>query len=350
MFREYLRWPSRIPDEDMSLEQLVDDSTTQIPSLPQPQPPLPRSSTTSPPAPSSTAAPAAPTSNPTSPLTTPLPPLPTPLVPNLPPQGTPLSPTQYAQQLADAIKPFPNVSTYLLVRWFYDCNGTLSREDLVRLMQDVFRSPEFSQEEISKFSPEAMNAALDAIDKGRDSAPPAPDRWIEEVLRIKVPTGVKSGSRAKDSEASVEFEIPGFLRRSLVQVIIAACQSESAKDFHFDAFKSFAEKLDPETGEPVLIRIFDELFSTDAFLEAQEEIDNLPPEPGCDLPRSIAALMLWSDATHLTQFGQAKMWPIYLFFGNLSKWFRCKPDARSCHHVAHIPSVSHLSFVCCSYR
>jgi hypothetical protein len=62
----------------------------------------------------------------------------------------------------------------------------------------------------------------------------------------------------------------------------------------------------------------------------------------CDLPRVVAGLMFWSDVTHLTSFGDAKIWPLYMFFGNESKYFRCKPSSNLCHHVAYFQSVSVL--------
>jgi hypothetical protein len=52
--------------------------------------------------------------------------------------------------------------------------------------------------------------------------------------------------------------------------------------------------------------------------------------------------MFWSDLTHLANFGTAKLWPIYMLFGNLSKYIRVKPNAGAEHHVAYIPSVSLL--------
>jgi hypothetical protein len=48
--------------------------------------------------------------------------------------------------------------------------------------------------------------------------------------------------------------------------------------------------------------------------------------------------MFWSDATHLANFGTAKLWPIYMFLGNLSKYIRAEPTSNACHHVAYIPS------------
>jgi hypothetical protein len=44
------------------------------------------------------------------------------------------------------------------------------------------------------------------------------------------------------------------------------------------------------------------------------------PEDESDTEVAIGVILLWSDSTHLTSFGSASLWPIYLFFGNLSKY------------------------------
>jgi hypothetical protein len=49
--------------------------------------------------------------------------------------------------------------------------------------------------------------------------------------------------------------------------------------------------------------------------------------------------MVASDETHLTDFGNAKAWPIYLMLGNLSKYIRSQPNSGAIHHLAYIPSV-----------
>ncbi|KAG2336568.1 hypothetical protein BDR05DRAFT_985238, partial [Suillus weaverae] len=48
--------------------------------------------------------------------------------------------------------------------------------------------------------------------------------------------------------------------------------------------------------------------------------------------------MFWSDATHLTQFGNASTWPVYLFFGNQSKYACACPTTNACHPITFIPS------------
>lgn len=59
-----------------------------------------------------------------------------------------------------------------------------------------------------------------------------------------------------------------------------------------------------------------------------------------DTEVAILALMLWSDSTHLTSFGMASLWPIYLFFGNILKYTWGKPTVHQAHHLAYVPSVN----------
>lgn len=89
------------------------------------------------------------------------------------------------------------------------------------------------------------------------------------------------------------------------------------------------------------------------MLAADAEIRAAPCHPGDadNIEYTVAPLMMWSDSTHLTNFGTASLWPIYMFFGWLSKYARGKPSAFAAHHLAYIPSVRKLFyFMCCSPR
>jgi hypothetical protein len=77
----------------------------------------------------------------------------------------------------------------------------------------------------------------------------------------------------------------------------------------------------------------------DYWIEAHNTLQKQPNEPGCKLEKVITGLMFWSDTMHLASFGNAKVWPIYMYFANLSKYVQARPDAGACHHVAYIPSV-----------
>jgi hypothetical protein len=92
-------------------------------------------------------------------------------------------------------------------------------------------------------------------------------------------------------------------------------------------------------------RVFTEAYTCDAVLEEEEQIQSQPrnPEDSPTIEYVLAVLMLWSNSTHLANFGTASLWPVYLFFGSLSKYIRCKPTTFSAHHVAYLPSVRCIS-------
>lgn len=269
--------------------------------------------------------------------------------------GGSLDAESIAQKLSETIKPFGNMSIYRIGHWFHSCGGKLSRNSLATLITDVLKAEDFSPDDLpGSQTMDRLNAALDGMDnkesgRGVESdALAVGDGWVEESVRIEIPTGVKQPSRPSNDRtpASTPFDVPGLFRRPLVEVIKAACQDDLSREFHYEPFRSFqARPPSRPDGEGTLLRLHDELYASDAWLSEQQKLERLPPEPGCKHPRAIAALMFWSDATHVSQFGHSKMWPLYLFFGNLSKWLRCKPQSRACHHVAHIPTVRHYHLI-----
>lgn len=151
-------------------------------------------------------------------------------------------------------------------------------------------------------------------------------------MRIKLPA--ENVKQTKDS--APELEVPDVYRRSLLEVFITAVQEESAKSFHYTPFSLFWKPTPESTPK----RIYSELYNSDAFLEEHRKVQQLPPEPGPQYECAIAAGMLWSDSTHLANFGTQSLWPGYSFFGNKSKYGRGKPSQFAAHHFAYIPSVS----------
>jgi len=108
--------------------------------------------------------------------------------------------------------------------------------------------------------------------------------------------------------------------------------------FHFEPHELLWQRN--KDTDPV--RVQGELYTSPAFIDAHRKLQDSPREPGCDLPRVVIALMFWSDATQLTSFGNAKLWPLYMYFGNDSKYGRCKPSCHLCEHVAYFQTVSLL--------
>ena len=84
-------------------------------------------------------------------------------------------------------------------------------------------------------------------------------------------------------------------------------------------------------------------FSSQVFISAHCDLQDVPTS--CSLPQRVVGLMFWSDATQLTTFGDAKLWPLYVYFGNESKYQRCTPTANLCAHAAYFQMVRVLYFV-----
>jgi hypothetical protein len=147
-------------------------------------------------------------------------------------------------------------------------------------------------------------------------------------------------------EGPKAYSISGFHYRPLVEVICTAFAAIQAGAFHLMPFK----RLWKDTLDNHEEQLFDELYASEVWLEAQDNLQKLPKEPGCSLECIIAGLMFFSDATHLANFGTAKDWPLYLYFGNLMKYAQLLPHLGACHLVGFLPSVSPPDFILiCDY-
>ncbi|KAJ3765444.1 hypothetical protein FB446DRAFT_831487 [Lentinula raphanica] len=87
-------------------------------------------------------------------------------------------------------------------------------------------------------------------------------------------------------------------------------------------------------------RVFTDLYNSDAFLREHDRVQRAPTDdPECKAEKVVAALMCWSDATQLANFGTAKLWPVYMLFGNLSKYIRSSPNSGAVNQLAYIPVI-----------
>lgn len=242
-----------------------------------------------------------------------------------------------AASLSDTTWPYPNMSSWCLGSWFWGSGDIKSKAGFKDLVKNVLLAPDFNVQELESVHWDVINNLL-----ATDSAegPYGGDGWKESMITIDIPTGLKrkvseTRSGHHGGPRSRTFDIPGLWYRSipgLIQTVFG--EDPAVRHWHFNPFKQF---WNGASSKPQ--RVWDELFNSDAWIREHEVIQNLPCETGDTEPRCIAGLMFWSDATHLAQFGQAKLWPVYLFFGNQSKWLRCKPSTQACHHVAYLPGV-----------
>jgi hypothetical protein len=213
--------------------------------------------------------------------------------------------------------------------WMNSGSNLVSETKVTRLVKDVLLAEDFDRTHLENFSVKQNLQKLDADENGKRIT--FPDDWIHSSVTIDIPTKSKE-------DRPQPYTIPGFHYRPLVEVIRTAFADVQAQAFHLSPFQRLWK--DPLDGRQE--RVYDELYTSDAWLEAQDALQRLPKEPGCSLERVIAGLMFFSDATHLANFGTAKAWPLYMYFGNLTKYIRSQPQSGACHLVGFLPSVSQL--------
>lgn len=159
------------------------------------------------------------------------------------------------------------------------------------------------------------------------------DGWKEMSVKLRLPA--ENMTNASENVAPT-FEVPGVWVCDLTQLVVSACENQAGLDYHIIPFElKFKPSEDTEPEDTV-----SELYNSQAVNSDYQEVLKKSAELGCDLESGILALQFWSDMTTLANFGSAALWPIYLYFANISKYIRGKPTSFSSHHLAYIPSVS----------
>ena len=161
--------------------------------------------------------------------------------------------------------------------------------------------------------------------------------WRTGSVKVRMPCMRSRKPQFTTEEGAPEFEVPGVRYRSLVDIIKSKVQDPSISESFIK--QPFTEWWYPPGGSRP-IRIYGEAYSSDTAVRLFEEVKDIPPL--ADYPNIesvIILLMLGSDATHLASFGTASLWPVYLFFGNMSKYDSSKPSEFPAFHLAYLPKV-----------
>ncbi|KAJ7627108.1 hypothetical protein FB45DRAFT_1082250 [Roridomyces roridus] len=244
--------------------------------------------------------------------------------------------------------PFASATVARLMMWFHLGSSLKSIEDLDALITNVLLQDDFNREELRGFRAALGNKTLDEFKSSPDGMP-VPDTWKRTSVRIKVPG--KNVCTAE--EEAVEFEVEGLVYRDLLDVMVENFSGPAFADYHTTPF---VYRLDPaydpadkmvlpdapldHAGLPPLpddhTPVYGEVFASGRLRKMHSE---LPRSATPNIETIIAAYMFWSDATHLANFGNASLWPLYIFFGNQSKYSRARPTSNACHHTAYFPSL-----------
>ncbi|RDB25500.1 hypothetical protein Hypma_007808 [Hypsizygus marmoreus] len=233
--------------------------------------------------------------------------------------------------------PYPNESSMLLGHWYW-CDGVQKSQRSFQNLIKIVGDPSFRPEDVHAAPWTQINKILG--DSAEDSAEwEDDDRWQTSSVTISVPFQWNW-----KNPGPKDYTIHGFHHRSLVAILREKILNPAQHErFHYEPFELYWQS----PGLPQKIRVHGELYTSPEFVEAHQALQEGPGEPGCQLPRVVAALMFWSDATHLTSFGATNLWPLYMGFGNESKYKRCQPSSHLLNHVAYFQTV--INFPSFSY-
>ena len=229
--------------------------------------------------------------------------------------------------------PYPNSSSFELGDWYWNQGLQKSQADYAKLLQ-ILGSSAFNAADVSSTCWKKINSQLGTNEYDERDEEEWEDEdagWKRTAVTIQVPF-----SRTTEMPGPRLHEAAHLYHRSLMAVLREKlANARDDKLFHYEPYQLrwAPPHLDGE------VSIYGDLYTSAAFHDAYSDLQESPGEPECDLPRVIAGLMFWSDATQLTSFGNAKLWPTYMYFGNESKYRRCKPSCNLSNHVAYFETV-----------
>lgn len=251
------------------------------------------------------------------------------------------------KSLAEALGPFRNTSEFYYAKWqWVRAAATRSPEAAARILaEEFFPLEDFDHKLIANVKD------WDAVKRRVASYCPNPflpsEGWKEEGLTISIPLGKTPTEDPDAFPCAVPFEVRGFQRRNIVDVIRKILgHNPLVKDLHLYPYREYVEQR--RLGDKPL-RIIDDVFNSDFMLNEFDKLQKSPPVPGCTLERIIISLQFWSDATCLATFGTAKLWPLYMSILNQPKVLRDRPDLNLMTDIGYFPTVSNRSELSIQY-
>lgn len=231
--------------------------------------------------------------------------------------------------------PFPNKNSFLLGNWHWNGGLQKSQSEFKELI-NIVGDPSFNPGDVSSTKWNKVFASLGGggpDDDGDDGEWLDVDAgWRKKRVEITVPFHTRM-----QNPGTRQFVCTELYHRSLVEVIRERISDpHTGAQIHLEPYELLWKRSDKHRE----VKLHGEIYTSEAFREAHAALQSSPPEPNCDLPRVVVALMFWSDATHLTQFGSSQLWPCYMAIGNETKYRRCKPSCNLCSHVAYFQKVS----------
>ena len=210
---------------------------------------------------------------------------------------------------------------------------TKSNASFDSLVNDVIKAEDFDVDDLEDWNTAHKLKTLEQYStqgSSEDDFRPT-DGWLRGSVKIPLPYKNKKWKSEADAP---QLEVSDIPYRSLIEIIKSTCKDSEFLDWHLKGYKQMWK---PSANEPDE-QVHGEVWFSNQYLIYEDEIRNRrlgkgPPTNPLIVKMVVLPLLLYSDQTHLAQFGTASLWPMYMAFGLLSKYVRCKPSSLSWHHI-----------------
>ena len=219
--------------------------------------------------------------------------------------------------------------------WQYSGSNTKSISELQHLWM-FMKDPAFDLTAVSTFSHGEGWKKIQKYLHEEGNPFRAEHGWKQS--KVTIPLLKENVEYSFEEDPNIPKFSVNVTHHSLVNIIKSVLSDEISKLFHVTPFEEYWTSADDRK-----LRVYSEVYMSQEMLKAHAEVNTLPREAGDTYEHVVIPLMFWSDATQLANFGNALLWPIYLYFGNQSKYAHGKPTSGACHHIAYIPKVPDCS-------
>ncbi|EGO23151.1 hypothetical protein SERLADRAFT_371382 [Serpula lacrymans var. lacrymans S7.9] len=239
-----------------------------------------------------------------------------------------------------SFSPYPNKSCFRLGDWYWNYSVQKSQKSFRQLI-DIIGNPSFCPEDIQSVKWSKINKDLGLNNLNGE--------WLDQDAgwqKTPVTISVPFHSRSADP-GTHDHHVTDLFHHSLIQILRNKLTNPHDDQlFHYEPYKLFCHPSD-QLHEA---RVHSEAYTSDTFLKTHYELQESPPQPGCNLQRVVAGFMFSSDSTQLTSFGNAKLWPLsctkfssstplYVYFANESKYCCAKSSCHLCNHAVYFQSL-----------
>ncbi|KAI0739731.1 hypothetical protein C8Q80DRAFT_1274766 [Daedaleopsis nitida] len=234
--------------------------------------------------------------------------------------------------------PFLNVSQFRLTDHYYSCSDTHSQDNFDDMIH-VITSNGFDPNDLQGFNTCKAEQLLDSY-WPVDGVFSGGDGWVKGAVNVPLP---KTFSKHKNGAASMDkYHWIGhhlFWDPSRAGANLPVPESApTSSGMHSSTGPQFSFNSTPP---PDPICVFTDCYNLDAHLAEEAELRKKERIQGdvSTVEYVILPLLFWSDATALSNFGTASLWPIYVYFGNLLKYICGRPTEFAVQHSTYIPAL-----------